>query len=52
MEFQSIELTETREASAILDAEAIIGLLESCRPHLSADRLTTGAGGNALDCFR
>ncbi len=32
--------------------DSMVALLTICNTHLKADRLTTGAGGNAFDCFQ
>jgi formylglycine-generating enzyme required for sulfatase activity len=34
------------------DAEKLSGLLSTCKAHFEANRLTTGSGGTAFDCYK
>ncbi|OAD19016.1 peptidase C14 caspase catalytic subunit p20 [Candidatus Thiomargarita nelsonii] len=43
---------DSQEQNTSFDSADIASLLRKCQAHFDADRLTTGEGGNALDCYK
>jgi len=53
---QQAELEKQRAQLSVssppYDAEKLSGLLSTCKAHFEANRLTTGSGGSAFDCYK